>query len=51
MSRTPFWKPQPREPWSDWRMHSMLVPVLVSAVGFFITGIFTSGLNSTLTIA
>ncbi len=36
----PFWKPQPREPWHDWRMHSMLIPVLVSAVGFFVTGIF-----------
>jgi hypothetical protein len=36
----PFWKPQPREPWSDWRMYSMLVPILVSALGFFVTGIF-----------
>ena len=35
-----FWKPRPREPWSDWRMHSMLAPILVSAVGFFVTGIF-----------
>lgn len=35
-----FWKPQPREPWSDWRMFSMLVPILVSALGFFVTGIF-----------
>ena len=40
MNRTPFWKPQPREPWSDWRMYSMLLPNLVSAVGFFVTGIF-----------
>lgn len=40
MSRAPFWKPQPREPWSDWRMYSMLLPTLVSAVGFFVTGIF-----------
>ena len=40
MNHTPFWKPQPREPWSDWRMYSMLVPNLVSAVGFFVTGIF-----------
>lgn len=36
----PFWKPQPRQPWSDWRMFSMLIPVLVSALGFFVTGIF-----------
>ena len=35
-----FWKPQPKEPWSDWRMHSMLLPILVSAAGFFVTGIF-----------
>ena len=40
MSRTLYWKPQPREPWSDWRMYSMLVPILVSALGFFVTGIF-----------
>jgi hypothetical protein len=40
MNRTSFWKPEPREPWSDWRMFSMLVPILVSATGFFITGIF-----------
>jgi len=40
MSRTSFWKPEPREPWSDWRMFSMLVPILVSSVGFFVTGIF-----------
>jgi len=35
-----FWKPKPVEPWSDWRTHSMLLPILVSAVGFFVTGIF-----------
>ena len=40
MTHIPFWKPRPREPWSDWRMFSMLVPILVSATGFFVTGIF-----------
>lgn len=40
MTQTPFWKPEPREPWADWRMFSMLVPILVSACGFFVTGIF-----------
>ena len=40
MTAQPFWKPQPREPWADWRMFSMLAPILVSAVGFFVTGIF-----------
>ncbi len=40
MNHNPFWKPAPREPWHDWRTHSMLIPVLVSAVGFFVTGIF-----------
>jgi hypothetical protein len=40
VSQTAFWKPQPREPWSDWRMFCMLVPILVSAFGFFVTGVF-----------
>ena len=50
MSRTAFWKPQPREPWSDWRMHSMLIPVLVSAVGLFITGIFSFAFSDIVVI-
>lgn len=37
---TKFWKPEPREPWSDWRMYGILVPILISASGFFVTGIF-----------
>ena len=28
-----FWKPEPREPWHDWRTYSMLIPVLSSALG------------------
>lgn len=35
-----FYMERPRKPWSDWRMWSMLVPILVSAVGFFVTGVF-----------
>ena len=35
-----FWKRQPREPWHDWRMWGMLTPILVSAFGFFVTGVF-----------
>lgn len=29
----PFWKPQPREPWHDWRTFAIGVPVLSSAWG------------------
>ena len=36
----PFWKPRPKEPWSDWRTYSMFVPIGISMVGFFISGIF-----------
>ncbi len=36
MTKTGFWKPQPREPWSDWRTYSMLVPILFSALGSMI---------------
>jgi len=36
----PFFKPQPKEPWSDWRMFGLLLPALISALGFFITGSF-----------
>ncbi len=32
----PFWKPQPREPWHDWRTYSMLVPILSAALGSMI---------------
>ena len=28
-----FWKPEPREPWRDWRTYSMLIPILSSALG------------------
>jgi hypothetical protein len=33
MSETKFYKPQPREPWRDWRMYSMLLPILSGAFG------------------
>jgi hypothetical protein len=29
----PFWKPPPKEPWSDWRTYSMLVPILFGTLG------------------
>ena len=32
MSET-FWKPEPKEPWHDWRTYSMLIPILSSALG------------------
>jgi len=35
-----FYMERPRKPWNDWRMWSMLVPIMVSAVGFFVTGVF-----------
>lgn len=28
-----FWKPEPKEPWHDWRTYSMLIPILSSALG------------------
>lgn len=37
-----FWKPQPREPWKDWRTYSMLIPILSGALGaciFFALGL------------
>jgi len=37
-----FWKPEPREPWSDWRTYSMLLPILAGALGaciFFALGL------------
>jgi len=36
----PFYKEEPRRPWTDWRMFGMLVPILLSALGFFVTGLF-----------
>ena len=35
-----FWKPAPREPWGDWRTYSMLIPIAISMLGFFVSGIF-----------
>jgi len=32
MSET-FWKPEPQEPFRDWRTYSMLIPILSSALG------------------
>lgn len=40
--REQFWKPKPREPWSDWRTYSMLLPILAGALGaciFFALGL------------
>ena len=35
-----FWKPEPRQPWQDWRMYGMLIPLLASMMGFAFTGLF-----------
>jgi len=35
-----FWKPEPREPWHDWRTWGMFVPLLASMLGFAFTGLF-----------
>ena len=37
-----FWKPEPREPWRDWRTYSMLIPIVTGALGaciFFALGL------------
>ena len=37
-----FWKPEPRQPWGDWRTYSMLGPIAAGAVGaciFFALGL------------
>jgi hypothetical protein len=37
-----FWKPEPREPWHDWRTYSMLGPIAAGALGaciFFALGL------------
>lgn len=31
-----FWKPAPREPWRDWRMYSMLLPIVGASFGALI---------------
>ena len=33
MTGTGFWRPKPRAPWKDWRMYSMLLPILSGALG------------------
>lgn len=33
MTQEGFWKPEPREPFRDWRTYSMLIPILSSALG------------------
>lgn len=33
MTEQTFWKPEPKEPWKDWRTYSMLIPILSSALG------------------
>lgn len=42
VAKEDFWKPKPREPWSDWRTYSMLLPILAGALGaciFFALGL------------
>ena len=42
MNQEQFWKPKPREPWSDWRTYSMLLPIVGGALGaciFFALGL------------
>jgi len=42
MIQETFWKPEPREPWSDWRTYSMLLPIAAGALGaciFFALGL------------
>jgi len=42
MNAQGFYKPEPREPWRDWRTYSMLAPILSNAVGasiFFALGL------------
>ena len=37
-----FWKPEPKEPWKDWRTYSMLGPIASGAIGaciFFALGL------------
>ena len=33
MTQETFWKPEPKEPWADWRTYSMLLPILSGATG------------------
>ena len=33
MNAQAFYKPEPKEPWSDWRTYSMLIPILSGALG------------------
>jgi len=35
-----YWKPEPKEPWHDWRTWGMFVPLLASMLGFAFTGLF-----------
>jgi len=46
-----FWKPQPREPWHDWRTYFIFVPIIISALGFFVTGIFAFAFSDINVIA
>ena len=33
MTQETFWKPEPKEPWHDWRTYSMLIPILSGTLG------------------
>lgn len=46
-----FWKREPREPWSDWRTYSLLLPLICSAVAYTIYGIFTYAFDDIRVIA
>ena len=35
-----FWKPEPKEPIQDFGMWSLLAPIVISALGFFVVGVF-----------
>jgi hypothetical protein len=40
-----FWKPQPKEPWSDWRTYSLIVPLVLSSMAFALFSVFTYALD------
>jgi hypothetical protein len=45
MNKSDFWKPQPREPWQDWRTYSLIVPLILSSIAFGIFSVFTYALD------
>lgn len=51
MNEKTFWKPAPRKPWQDWRMHTMLYPIIISAFGFLMVGVFAYAMKDIRVIA